>query len=101
MVVAETNPKDDECKGLLTSISCTPASPPPPPSSSPPPPSSDDVKLELGYYSYEDEKRPGVLSEEPEKQIGSIGLLVWMTINIVATVAIVSFCHARHEDDYH
>ncbi|BCS10898.1 hypothetical protein ALUC_40238A [Aspergillus luchuensis] len=89
MVVAETNPKDDECKGLLTSISCTPASPPPPPSSSPPPPSSDDVKLELGYYSYEDEKRPGVLSEEPEKQIGSIGLLVWMTINIVATVAIV------------
>ncbi|OJJ68472.1 hypothetical protein ASPBRDRAFT_77578 [Aspergillus brasiliensis CBS 101740] len=82
MVIAGSNLKEDECKGLLTSVTCTPASPPPPPA-------SDDVKLELGYYSYEDEERPGVLSEEPEKQIGSFRLLVWMTINIVATVAIV------------
>ncbi|GKZ29225.1 hypothetical protein AbraIFM66950_003838 [Aspergillus brasiliensis] len=85
MVIAGSNLKEDECKGLLTSVTCTPASPPPPP----PPPPSDDVKLELGYYSYEDEERPGLLSEEPEKQIGSFRLLVWMTINIVATVAIV------------
>lgn len=91
MVVAGSNLRDDECKGLLTSVTCTPASPPPPP--------SDDVKLELGYYSYEDEKRPEVLSEEPEKQIGSVRLLVWMTINIVATVAIVCSYHAELEHE--
>ncbi|PYH88278.1 TPT-domain-containing protein [Aspergillus ellipticus CBS 707.79] len=75
MVVTGPEPHKEhqEQTGLLNSLTCNSSTPPP-----------DDIKLELGYYDPEDEKR-----DEPTQQTNTIRLGIWMTINIVATVAIV------------
>ncbi|PYI00552.1 integral membrane protein [Aspergillus sclerotiicarbonarius CBS 121057] len=78
MVVAAPEWKEEERRGLLDSVTGSPTSPP-----------LDEVKLELGYYAADDEKRVDVLPQERDPKSGSIRLVVWMTVNIIATVAIV------------
>ena len=77
MVGAEPDWKEEERKELLDSGVDSPASPP-----------LEDVKLELGYYAADEEQRADGVAQE-DKKAGRARLLVWMTINIIATVAIV------------
>ncbi|OOF94211.1 hypothetical protein ASPCADRAFT_149490 [Aspergillus carbonarius ITEM 5010] len=77
MVGAESDWKEEERKELLDSGVDSPASPP-----------LEDVKLELGYYAADEEQRADGVAQE-DKKAGRARLLVWMTINIIATVAIV------------